>query len=187
MSVLRNSLALLLSVSCLLGAQSANAQARPEERIRILETRVNQLEKTISYMDQRLSNLEYNRPGPYPGPVPPPPPPVSQEIACMLIDSGFSKVFLGKGKVRVDAEAAARQSCGKSVHSSYCNSNVKCSDPRQDGYINGAVCILTDSGFGRTFRGEATTLIEAEYNARKACGGSVHSSYCLNDVRCDTY
>jgi hypothetical protein len=46
---------------------------------------------------------------------------------------------------------------------------------------------LTDSGFGKTFRGEATSLVEAEYNARKSCGGSVHPSYCLGTVRCDTY
>lgn len=184
-SVFKNALAILLSASCLLAAKSAHAQERGQERslerIRILETRVNHLEGVLAQLHQRVSNLEYNqRPEPFP-------PPAAHEVACMLTDTGYSKVFLGKGRMALEAEAAVRDACGKAVHPSYCQSSVKCSDPRQDRPINGAVCVLTDTGYSKTFKGEAKSLIEAEFKARKACGDSVHPSYCTGTIRCDTY
>ncbi|CAE80350.1 hypothetical protein predicted by Glimmer/Critica [Bdellovibrio bacteriovorus HD100] len=184
MSLIRNSLVLGLSAACFLFANSAGAQERGQERslerIRILETRVNQLEGIISQINQRVSNLEYNqRPEPYP--------PVAAEVACMVTDTGYSKVFLGKGRIKLEAEAAAREACGKAVHSSYCQGAVKCSDPRQDRPIAGAICMLTDTGYAKTFKGEGKSLIEAEYNTRKQCGDQVHPSYCVGSIRCETF
>ncbi|AFY02167.1 hypothetical protein [Bdellovibrio bacteriovorus] len=181
MSLIRSSLVLVLSASCFLFAHSAGAQDRSAERIRILETRVNQLEGVISQINQRVSNLEYNqRPEPYP-------PPAALEVACMITDSGYSKVFLGKGRIKLEAEASAREACGKGVHASYCQGAVKCSDPRTERPIAGAICMLTDSGYGKTFKGEGKSLVEAEFNARKSCGDQVHPSYCVPNVRCDTF
>lgn len=184
-SVFRNTLGILLSASCLFAAQSVYAQERGQERslerIRILESRVNQLEGVLAHLHQRVSNLEYSqRPEPFP-------PPVAQEVACMLTDTGFSKVFLGKGRVKLEAEAAAREACGKTVHPSYCQAAVKCSDPRQERPINGAICVLTDTGYSRTFKGEGKSLVEAEFKTRKACGESVHPSYCTSTIRCESH
>lgn len=181
MSLIRNSLVLGLSAVCFLFAHNAGAQDRSAERIRILETRVNQLEGIISNINQRVSNLEYGqRPQPYPEPV-------AQEVACMLTDTGYSKVFLGKGRIKLEAEAAVRESCGKAVHASYCQAAVKCSEPRGDRPIQGAICVLTDTGYNKTFKGEGKSLIEAEFQARSQCGSQVHPSYCLANVRCDTF
>ena len=87
----------------------------------------------------------------------------------------------------MEAEAAARESCAKSVHASYCQAVVKCSDPRQERPIAGAICMLTDAGYQKIFKGEGKSLIEAEYNARKQCGDSVHASYCTSAIRCETF
>nr|BFD60118.1 hypothetical protein CKG001_22250 [Bdellovibrio sp. CKG001] len=181
MSAIRNSLVLLLSATCFFFAHNAGAQDRnSQERIRVLETRVYQLEANLSQINQRLANLEYGqRPPPFPEPA--------QEVACLITDTGYNKVFLGKGRIKIEAEAAAREACGKSVHPSYCQAAVKCSDPRQERPIAGAICMLTDTGYQKTFKGEGKSLIEAEYNARKQCGDSVHASYCVGAVRCDTF
>lgn len=185
MSLIRNSLVLVLSASCFLFAQSAGAQERGQERslerIRILESRVNHLEGIINHINQRVSSLEYNqRPPTHPEPVP-------VGVACQLIDTGYQKVFLGKGRMKLEAEAEARETCGKSVHSSYCLGSVKCSDPAQDRLIQAAVCMLIDTGYSKTFKGEGRNVVEAEYNARKNCGNSVHSSYCIGAIRCDSF
>ena len=179
-SALRNSLLILFAVSCLFGATKASAQERNVERIRQLESRVTQLEGFLNQLHQRVSNLEYNqRPEPYP--------PVSSEVVCLITDSGYSKVFLGRGRMALEAEAAAREVCGRETHPSYCQASMKCSDPRKDQPINGAVCVITDSGYQKTFKGEGKSLVEAEYKVRKSCGDSVHPSYCTGSVRCDSY
>ncbi|KHD87028.1 MAG: hypothetical protein OM95_16570 [Bdellovibrio sp. ArHS] len=182
LSALRKSLVLVLGCSLLMSA-SAFAQNRGDreaERIRVLESKVNQLESLVYGLHQRVTSLEYQRPTP-------PPPPVPVEMACMITDSGYGKVFLGKGRTKLEAEAQAKEQCGNSVHASYCNTNLKCSDPNQDRATQGAICVVTDSGYGKTFKGEARTLLEAEFNARKACNESVHASYCNAKARCDTF
>ncbi|KYG60420.1 hypothetical protein [Bdellovibrio bacteriovorus] len=180
MSVLRKSLVLVLGCCLLLGV-SAHAQSREAERIRILETKVSQLEGLIYNLNQRVSNLEYQNP-----PMPPPPPPIV-EVACMTTDTGYNKVFLGKGRTKLEAEAKAKESCGNSVNAVYCNGSVKCSDPAQDRLTQGALCVLTDTGYNKIFRGEGRSPVEAEYNARKACGNSVNPVYCTASVRCETF
>ncbi|MGZ3770950.1 MAG: hypothetical protein ACXVCP_15080 [Bdellovibrio sp.] len=179
MSLVRKSLGAILSLSFLFSF-GANAQMRDGgDRIRILESRVQQLEDIIYNMNLRLSNLENaGRPSPYPQPNP-------TGSVCMLTDTGYNKVFLGKGPVQLAAEAEARQNCGKAVNSSYCQSEVKCNDPQQDRYTHYAFCVLIDTGYNKTFKGEANTLIEAEYNTRKACSESVNSSYCVGAIRCE--
>lgn len=185
MSVVRNSLVLILSACCFFFANSAGAQVpgnRDKERIRILETRVNQLEGVIANINQRVSNLEYNRrPDPYPQP------PEQQEVICTMIDRIYSKVFIGRGRVRLEAEADVRTSCSASIHASYCQEAVKCSDPMKDPFVRGAICTLTDTAYSKTFKGEAKSVLEAEYNTRKTCGNQVHPSYCTGPIRCETY
>lgn len=179
LSLVKKSVGAVLS-TLLLFSQGANAQQRQNgERIRVLEQRVQQLEDIISNIHQRVSNLEYNRrPDPYPEPA-------MQESACMLVDTGYNKVFLGKGRLRLEAEAEVRQACSKVVHASYCQGAIKCNDPRTDRPSNTAMCVLIDTGYSKTFKGEGKTLIEAEYRARKSCGDNVHSSYCVGAIRCE--
>ncbi|WII73830.1 hypothetical protein QJS83_08060 [Bdellovibrio sp. 22V] len=179
MSALRNSVILVLSACCFFFATNAHAQDRNAERIRILESRVYQLEGALSQINQRLTNLEYGqRPPPFPEPG-------RTEVACMITDSGYSKVFLGKGRVKLEAEAAARESCGKAVHPSYCQGSIKCSD--KEPLVRGAICVITDTGYSKTFKAEGITILEAEYKARKACGDQVHPSYCTGAIRCDSF
>lgn len=179
LSLVKISIGAVLS-TLLLFSPGATAQQRQNgDRIRVLEQRVQQLENIISSIHQRVSNLEYNRrPDPYPEPV-------AQESICMLIDTGYSKVFLGRGRLKLEAEAEVREACGKAVHSSYCQGAMKCNDPHSDRRINGAMCVLTDTGYSKTFRGEGKSLIEAEYAARKTCGEAVHASYCVGAIRCE--
>lgn len=185
MALLKNAIVVLLFLSTLLAAEFASAQDRGQnrsgERIRILEDRVNQLQDVLSTLHQRVAHLENNR---RPHPLPPP---GVQEVICMLKDTGFNRVFIGKGRMRLEAEEAVRQTCGSGTHPNYCQDSIKCSDPRNDPPINGAICVLTDTGFSRLFKGESKTLIEAEFNARKACGDGTHPNYCVGSVRCDTY
>lgn len=179
-SLVKKSVGVVLSALLLFSPGAIAQQRQNGDRIRALEQRVQQLEDIIYSLNQRLSNLEYNRrPDPYPTPG-------AQESVCTLIDTGYNKVFLGKGRVKLEAEAAVRESCSKTVHPSYCQGAIKCNDP-QARWVNGAMCVLTDTGYSKTFKGEAKTLIEAEYNTRKACGDSVHPSYCVGAIRCESF
>jgi hypothetical protein len=50
----------------------------------------------------------------------------------------------------------------------------------------GAACILTDSGFSKTFLGKGANKLDAEFEAKKLCGASVHPSYCANGrLKCE--
>ncbi len=185
MSALKNALVLVLSAACFFYVQGAGAQStggRDSERIRILETKVNQLEGYMAHLNQRLSDLEYNQRPPVP-----PPPPAAQEVMCLITDSGYKQVFMGKGRVRLEAEAAARQACGSGTHPTYCTGAIKCSDPRQDPYVRGAICMITDTGYKKTFKAEGKTVIEAEYAVRKACGSGTHPTYCQHEASCETF
>jgi len=180
MSLFKNSLVLLLSVTCLFFSTQAGAQIRPDDRVRMLENRVNQLESLINQLHQRVSNLEYNqRPQPYPEPL--------QEVACLIEDTGYNKVFLGKGRTRLEAEAVVRELCSRETHPTYCQAQPKCSNPREERGINGALCVMTDTGYSKTFKAEGKSLIEAEFNVRKACGSGTHPSYCKGPIRCESF
>jgi hypothetical protein len=116
-----------------------------------------------------------------------PQPPVTNpnEHSCILVDSGFRKTFLGKGKSSLAAEANARQNCGSEVNSSYCNGSVRCM--RAEIGSAGAFCIVKDSGFGKTFSAEGSDEIEAEALAKIACQKSVNASYCGTvTAKCET-
>ncbi len=183
MAFIRNSLVLVFSFVLLMGASTASAQVRPgndSERVRILESRVGQLESSLYQINQRLTMLESSqRPQPYPT--------QPQEMACMVVDTLVYKASLGKGRTRLEAEANARQACASSVHSSYCQAAVKCTDERDAQVRQGVMCVLQDTLISRTYKGDAKTYVEAEFQARKSCSESVHGSYCRADVRCEAY
>lgn len=193
---LKKSLVLSLSCALLLGATAANAEIVPgrpgggggynnggntEERVRGLEARVGQLEANLSQLNQRLSALE--RPAPYPGqPVQP------LEQACMITDSLMNKVSLGKGRTRLEAEANARQACSGQTAAMYCQTAAKCTDPQRESQVRrGVMCVLGDTLMNKTYKGDAKSFIEAEYQVRKACSDSVAAMYCKADVRCEAY
>lgn len=192
---LKKSLVLSLSCALLLGAAAANAEIVPgrppiggggynggntEERVRGLEARVGQLEANLSQLNQRLSALE--RPAPYPAPVQP------IEQACMITDSLMSKVTLGKGRTRLEAEANARQACSSGIAATYCNTAAKCTDPQREAQVRqGVMCVLVDTLMSRTYKADAKSFLDAEYQARKSCQDSIAATYCKADVRCEAY
>lgn len=184
MSAFKKLFVLILTTSFVLIHPFANAQSYqdPKNRNRDLETKIQQMEMLLQNLNQRVSNLEYNNQY-----KPSLPNQQQQATLCMLTDTGYEKVFLGSGKVGLEAEIAVREACGKEVHQSYCQGAVKCNSPQKDAWINGAICMLTDTGYSKVFKGEATTLLEAEYKARKSCSSSVHQSYCKASVKCETY
>ncbi len=137
-----------------------------------MDQRVRELERTVRYMDQRIRNLEaITSPRPLP-------PPVQSSYTCMIVDSGYSKTFYGKGRTLIETEFETKQNCAKSVHSSYCQNITKCSTDQMDPYAKEYFCLVTDSGYGKTFKGEGSDQIEAEAKAKQACQSAVHPSYC---------
>ena len=54
------------------------------------------------------------------------------------------------------------------------------------GYKSSIDCMLTDTGYTKTFLSNGRNQIEAEANVRKACGESVHPSYCTGSVKCSS-
>lgn len=108
----------------------------------------------------------------------------SSGYSCLVIDSGYSRTFVGKGGTKLQAEAAAKTSCSKSVNSTYCDSAVRCAQPERG--TRGHFCIVTDTGYSRTFSSEGTDIIDAEAKAKMACQESVNSTYCGNaPVKCE--
>ena len=162
---------------------TANAQSRNlEDRVNRLERKVSDQERTIDELFERVDRMDRRgRPGPGPGPRP-----GNSSYSCMIVDSGYKKTFLGVGSTQIDAEFAAKETCQKSVDSSYCQSTPKCDSTRDMKGSPGAVCIVVDSGYKKTFRGEGETVVAAEARAKQACQASVDSSYCGPvAARCD--
>lgn len=184
----------LLSAATLIMATSITSygQMRPlppqgqiEARLSNLELRLNQTEYQLNIALSKIDAIE--RLLNTVNPLPPPPPPYRTSISCLLVDSGYSKTFLASGRNRLEAEVEVRKVCSQSVHSSYCNGSIKCDDTQNSPpYARGFICMVTDSGHGRSFKGEGTTMIEAEAKAKMACQSSVHASYCGNvTARCE--
>jgi hypothetical protein len=141
--------------------------------------RIYSLEQSVRDLDARLAYLEGNSSG---GPTRFP----SPGLSCLLVDSGYSKTFLGKASTKLQAESIARQECGKSVNSSYCDGSVRCSNATRDPNITGYFCTMIDSGYSKTFNGEGSDAIEAEAHAKQACQESVNATYCGTvSVRCE--
>ncbi len=151
-------------------------------RLQNLERKVQQLQNLIASHDNRLQNLEYSQGITPPGNVFPSPP---LSYSAILIDTGYSKTFLGSGSTKLEAEAMVRQECSKLVHSSYCNGSVRFGSV--DVGTRGSYCVITDSGYQKTFSARGANAIEAEAKAKQACQASVHSSYCGNVTpRCES-
>ncbi len=151
-------------------SSAADAQGRrPPPAFEHLEQRVQYLEDTIRQHEFRLNQIEKGGQQP---------PPIFVGYACLLVDTGYSKVFLGKARTSLQAETEARQECGKAVHPNYCSAAVRCNDGKSEPWVRGYYCVVKDTGYGKVFSGEAENIIEAEYNAKAACQKAVHPSYC---------
>jgi hypothetical protein len=168
-------------------SSGAFAQNRPGSMD--LERRVRNLENIVYDLSDRLARLESGgRPGPNPyPPTYPPAPPVQREVSCLVIADGYYSTFFAKGRTQIDAETSALQACGRAVNASFCK-KARCED-NSGPLVNGAVCALTAKGYNSTYKGEGSSKMEAEYNARQACEKSINASFCNNgvDVRCETY
>lgn len=143
--------------------------------------RVLDLERTVYDLNRRVTDLERQssgRPDPY----------QPKDVACMAVADSYYTAFLGKGRTRIEAEAAALQSCQTKLNAMFCK-KVTCDDQQQNRNIRGAVCVLSAASYNTTFKGEGASLLEAEYNARNACQSKLNAMFCNNNVpvRCDTY
>lgn len=172
----------LALIAGLVGTSKAQAQSRSvESRVERLERRVIDQERAIDDLYERLDRMD--RRGPRP--LPPTQPPMRLTYNCMLVDAGYTKTFSGSGSTQLDAEFAVKQACEKSVNASYCQVTPKCDTSGSQGSV-GAVCMITDAGYSKTFRGEGSSPIAAEAAAKVSCQSSVNASYCGNvKARCE--
>ena len=171
----------MILAALLLSGGLAHAQAQSRDvRVQSLERKVQQLQRQNMNIEDRLQALEYGQyPPQYGGPV------SAIPYSAMIVDSGSSKVFLGSGSTKLEAEAKARQECAKVVNSYYCNGTVRFAQATPGS--RGAFCVVTDSGSSKTFTGRGADLIEAEAKAKQACQSTVNSYYCGNvSPRCET-
>ncbi|MCB0347772.1 MAG: hypothetical protein KDD37_03010 [Bdellovibrionales bacterium] len=182
-----NKLFLKVSLVLLTMAPALSVAQQRSDRdgdVRRLERSVSDLQRDVDRLNRRLSRVEQylengnGVPGPSPAVV----------YSCMVVDSGHTKTFLGVGSSQLDAEFQAKSECGNTVNAVYCTSGkIKCDNNLDmDRRARGAVCLVTDSGHNRQFRGEGATLIAAEANAKIACQKSVNAVYCGNaSARCE--
>ena len=150
-----------------------------------IEQEVQRLQKRLRRMNQRLVAVEefLDQMNGYP-----PAPPMEHESVCMMVDSGYKKVFIGKGKSQLDAEFEANQLCAKSTHPTYCGSQalLKCDSTSDSPNVSGYVCVVQDSGYKKYFRAEGKTKVEAEALAKQACQKATHPTYCGKETpRCE--
>ena len=144
-------------------------------RIQRLEENVMNMNRALEQMERRLRFLEGN------GPVlPPPPPPNFTNVSCILVDTGYSKTFLGQAKSQLQAETMAREVCGQGVNPTYCSGAVRCSTGVVEPGVQGYFCAVRDSGYSKTFQGEGLDIIVAEAKAKQACQAAVNANYCGN-------
>ena len=128
----------------------------------------------LSEVSRRMSFAQ--QPPQYPAPT--------STYTCMMIDSGYSKTFVAKGSTKLQAEAELKKSCAESVHPSYCNSEIRCAQQEQG--TRGYFCLLTDTGYSKTFSAEGTDIIEAEAKTKVSCQNAVHPSYCAKaPIKCE--
>lgn len=177
-SFLKTVLCSLAALAVVLSSTSGFAQPQTQMRDFALEYRVLLLEKQVSEMgrnmialQKRMDEIAAN----------PPAPPVEIIAACMVTDSAYSKTFLGIAKNKLDAEYNARNLCQASLSSAnLCGhaATLKCDDNSKPTDAHGYVCMVTDSGYSKNFRGSGRTAVEAEAKAKQACQSSVGASNC---------
>ena len=174
----------LFTMTLILGlgaVQSAHASVPLDLRVQQLERQVNNQNLAIDELFSRLDRMDQRGGRGYGGPgggyraV---------TFNCLVTDSGYNKSFLGSGTTQLDAEFNAKKACQSAVSPSYCTVTPKCDNTR-DG-AQGAVCVITDSGYNKSFRGEGSTPIAAEANAKASCQASVSPSYCAVTARCES-
>ena len=182
MKVFKQSFRYLAVAVLMLVTLNSNAEVRASrdpggyDQLREVLNRLDRIEYQLRDLSRRVDYLERN--DNYP-PVPPPNPRPTG-VTCLLVDSGYSKTFLGKGRARLEAETVAKQECGRSVNSIYCNTSVKCSDGSYDPRVTGYFCQVIDSGYSKIFSAQGADVIEAEGKAKQACQASVNAIYCGN-------
>ncbi|OFZ23173.1 MAG: hypothetical protein A2X94_14020 [Bdellovibrionales bacterium GWB1_55_8] len=171
-------------------AAPGRPSVRDDRNIRELERKVFNLERNLDQMQRSLylltDRVELLERGNYLPPAP------AQPLVnvCMMIDSGFSRTFLSEGQSKLDAEFNVRKACEAGAHANYCvgRATLKCDDNSNMLPNQGSVCMLNDSGFNRTYRGEGRTPVEAEAKARINCQNGSHPNYCAKvAVRCDSF
>ncbi len=171
----------VMSCLALLVASTSSAQVRSEYRA--VESRVFTVERKMEMLTRRIELLERELIN-----TQPPRYEEKTQISCLLVDTGYAKTFLGTARNKIEAEVAVRNACEKDVHSSYCAGQLKCNSGVKDPRVEGYVCIVTDSGYARTFKGEGKSEIEAEAKAKQSCQSAVHASYCGKaTARCEAF
>lgn len=182
---IRKAFALFVTLAAIFVAAQASAQSRDryEDRYgnsRSLEARVAALEDQVYELRRRVDRCEgggNNGGGGY-NPRP------SSSVSCITQDTIRGDIFIGKGRIQLEAEQAARESCARNSSAIYCKSQVRCSDSRE---ARRSLCFLTDSIRGDNFKGEGESAIEAEFNVRRSCASRSAATYCMQKVTCQSF
>lgn len=165
------------------------AESRPRPPRRDLEYRIGQLERQSNEIMRSLHNISYRLDElENSGPLPPPEPRPEVMHACLIVDSGYHKTFRSQATSRLDAEYGARLSCQKSVSANYCAGSaiLKCDSTKDLYQVEKFICVVTDSGYNKTFRGEGVTAVAAEAHAKENCQKAVSPNYCGKvEPRCE--
>lgn len=151
-----------------------------ETRVGQLERQVFEMNRALTILQKRVDDLSY---------YPPANTPAEAIAACMIVDSGYSKTFLGTAKTKLDAEYNARMACQNNVSAGFCtgiSAHLKCDDNFKPPYASGYVCMITDSGYSKIYRGTGRTAVEAEAKAKQSCQSAVSAGFCGKvEARCE--
>ena len=85
------------------------------------EERVERLERVVQNLQMRLANMERGEMRPAPIMVP-----AVRSIVCDVRDRLHEQSHIGRGFTRIEAEAAARNECGRMVNSMFCDGAPRC-------------------------------------------------------------
>lgn len=183
---IRKSFALFVTLAAIFVATQASAQSRDRRNdnrpgnSRSVEARLAALEDQVYELRRRVERCEGG--GGHGGGGSSPRP--GSSAACIIQDTLRGDAFFGKGRVPVEAEQVARESCARNSSATYCRAQVRCSEARES---RPSICVLSDSLRGDSFKGEGESSIEAEYNARRACTRNSSATYCMQKVTCQSY
>lgn len=140
------------------GSISLAAGGNTDQRVDILERKMQRLEARLQQVERQLSSGSGSYPYPYP-----------EDAVCTLVGK-YSKVwYLGKGANNLDAEYNVRKACQESDSwgATGCTEPVSCE--QAEVYGRAKTCLLTGTYSKVIYRGTGMTKIEAVYAARKEC------------------
>ncbi len=147
-----------------------------EMRMRNVEQKTYQLEQQNMQLQRRVWDLEqyiYHNP----------PPPTDTMYVCAFEHTSSFRVYMGKSRSKIEAEAIAKNACVSStVSPQYC-ALYECS--AED--VAGHTCRITHTVNKQDYLGRGKSLTEAKSSARNTCAASTaRPQFCdVETLFCD--